>query len=289
MKSVSRIKKKNTVKKKESVRKKELIIIDEKEGLIFNSEKDLFAYFSKYIQTIEEKYNSLLKEDDFTEKQKEKYESYLEEALEVPDQVFRDQETFKDIACHYFIKSIEGVDNLTYVAICYVNSADEMPTFVFFHFATRDPQMVKAFSKGELIYDVNFEEALPGAIEGDSLSEGDYLALGLYRSMMKVRSLTDVPQEEFSSFADLREDTIESADEIWRKVDINGNILVTFIKEFPDHEPPDLYYVAVTVEEDTSHTHSLLFSFPTTDESLLDRYRKGENLQAEEVVHESSH
>jgi hypothetical protein len=35
--------------------------------------------------------------------------------------------------------------------------------------------------------------------------------------------------------------------------------------------------------------HSLLFSFPTSDTYLLDRYRQGENLQAEEVVQESSH
>lgn len=32
-----------------------------------------------------------------------------------------------------------------------------------------------------------------------------------------------------------------------------------------------------------------MFSFPTNDESLVDRYRHGENLHAEEVVQESSH
>lgn len=120
--------------------------------------------------------------------------------------------------------------------------------------------------------------------------EGDPLAVGLYKAMMKVRTEKDIPQEKFQDFADLREDTIESADEIWRKTDTEGHVLVSFIKEYPDHEEvKDLVYVAVTQEDEETNVHSLLFSFPTNDEALVDRYRQGENLQAEEVSQESSH
>ncbi|MBO9668798.1 MAG: peptidase, partial [Bdellovibrio sp.] len=67
-------------------------------------------------------------------------------------------------------------------------------------------------------------------------------------------------------------------------------VLVCFIKEFPDHETAkDLTYIAVTQEDEETNVHSLLFSFPTTDSTLADRYRQGENLQAEEVSQESSH
>ncbi|NQZ19758.1 MAG: peptidase, partial [Bdellovibrionales bacterium] len=38
-----------------------------------------------------------------------------------------------------------------------------------------------------------------------------------------------------------------------------------------------------------TNSHALLFSFPTSDETLVDRYRHGENLQADEVIQESSH
>ncbi|MGZ3795811.1 MAG: PBECR2 nuclease fold domain-containing protein, partial [Pseudobdellovibrionaceae bacterium] len=113
--------------------------------------------------------------------------------------------------------------------------------------------------------------------------------MGLYIAMMKVRGEKDIPQELFQDFADLREETIESADEIWRKNDLEGNVLVTFIKEYPDHETKDLIYIVVTQEDATTNVHSLLFSFPTTDSTLADRYRQGENLQAEEVTQESSH
>jgi hypothetical protein len=45
----------------------------------------------------------------------------------------------------------------------------------------------------------------------------------------------------------------------------------------------------VTIEDTPSSSHALLFSFPTTDENLIGRYRHGENMQAEEVVQEASH
>jgi len=45
-----------------------------------------------------------------------------------------------------------------------------------------------------------------------------------------------------------------------------------------------LSYVVVTQEDDNSNVHALLFSFPTTDKTLVDRYRQGEYLQPEEVA-----
>jgi hypothetical protein len=115
------------------------------------------------------------------------------------------------------------------------------------------------------------------------------LAMGLYLSMLKVRSDQDIPQVQFKDYADLRESTIEDPDEIWRKSDLNGHQMVVFIKEFPDHATPDLTYIVATIEDEGQSVHTLLFSFPTHDATLVDRYRMGENLQAEEVIQESSH
>jgi hypothetical protein len=170
-----------------------------------------------------------------------------------------------------------------------MSSDENAPTFVFIHFPTRDEKLLEKFISGELIFDITYESVQDGAIEGDALKEGDPLSMGLYIAMLKLRSEKDVPEKEFHNFAHLREETIESPDEIWRKHDLLGNTLVAFIKEFPDEEVSDLTYIVVTQEETDNHVHSLLFSFPTADSGLLDRYRQGENLQAEEVIQESSH
>ncbi|WP_413288263.1 PBECR2 nuclease fold domain-containing protein [Bdellovibrio sp. HCB337] len=276
--------------KKKSTNEKEYIIIDETNGLIFENEEDLFGYFEDNINALEDEYQAVRSEEDLSDDEQVALESYLESTLDEPDEIWQDSQTFEDLVIHHFIRSFEvGNQIFHYIAIAYVTSDDTYPSFVFIHFPTKDLRMLQNYQRGELIYDKKYEYVQAGAIDGDALGEGDPLSMGLYIAMMKVRSEKDIDQEKFKDFQDLREDTIESADEIWKKNDLDGNVLVTFIKEYPDHEVSELTYVVVTQEDSTSNVHSLLFSFPTNDSTLVDRYRQGENLQAEEVVQESSH
>lgn len=281
---------KSRAKKKKASDEKDLIVIDESAGLIFENEEDLFSYFQQAIETLETEYQSLRSPDDFSDKEQIDLEEKLEAVLDQPDEIWQDNKTFKDISIHNYIKLIETENqSFYYIAIAYVSTEDQYPTFVLIHFPTKDQQLMQNFQRGDLIYDRNYELVQPGSIEGDALVEGDPLSVGLYLAMLKLRSDKDIPQGQFKDFGNLREETIENADEIWKKSDHNGNVLVCFIKEFPDHATKDLFYIAVTQEDPQSNVHSLLFSFPTIDRSLLDRYRQGENLQAEEIVQESSH
>lgn len=272
-------------RKSDDSKERELIVIDEAAGLIFENDQALEAYFEAPIQILEDEYLALRGESDFSDDEQIALEGALEETLDDPDEVWRDEKIWQDGALHFFMRSFE---DFTYMAVAYV-SGEEEPTFVLFHFPTRDAELVRNYQRGDLVYSRVFEQVLPGAIEGDALIDGDELAMGLYVSMLKLRADKDVSQDDFQQFGDLREDTIEEPDEIWRKNDLHGNTLVCFIKEFPDHEGGEVTYIAVTLEDSETQVHSLLFSFPTKDSALVDRYRQGENLQAEEVVQENSH
>lgn len=264
------------------------LVIDEENKLIFKNEEELFDYFKTAIQKTESEYLSLLDQEDLTEEVQEELSMYLEDTLDEPDFVWKDENPDTKMTLHHFIKGFDHHDGFYYIAIAYVNTQD-VPTFVLFHFATRDEELIKNYERGELIFDHEFEMLKPGAIEGDALSDGEPFAMGLYAAMLKIRSESDLPQSKFSEYAKYREETIENADEIWKKNDMDGNVLVSFVKEVSDPVMGEMYYVAITLEEPTNQVHALLFSFPTTDESLVDRYRQGENLQAEEVSQESSH
>lgn len=264
------------------------IVIDQQAGLVFHSEKELYDYFRPQIEALEKEHQSWRKDDDIMEEDVPGLGEHLDHTLDEPAEIWYDEKTFKEFPIFHFIRPLDELDAF-HVAVTYVSSDDE-PTFIFLHFVTKDLELASRYRRGDLVYDRAFEEVGFGAIEGDALSEGDPMAIGLFLSMLKLRAETDVPFEKFGELgAECREETIESADEIWRTNDLHGNTLVTFIKDFPDHEINDLFYVAVTQEDSQSNVHSLLFSFPTTDANLLDRYRHGENLQAEEVSQESSH
>lgn len=267
------------------------IVIDRSAGMVFKSEKDMLDFFAPQIERIESDHQKWLKEskaDSDMSEAVDSVEAELDLTLEEPQEIWHDPKTFTEFPIFHFIRPLEDIEAYQ-VAVSYVSAEDE-PTFMFLHFVTKDLDLVNKYRRGELIYDRAFEEVGFGALEGDALSEGDPLAMGLFIAMLKLRSDKDVAYDDFQKWGDeLREDTIENADEIWRNADLTGNQIVTFIKEFADHEVRDMHYIAVTQEDPASKVHSLLFSFPTSDEGLVDRYRHGENLQAEEVTQESSH
>lgn len=271
--------------KKQKTSYDEKIIIDEPKKLIFKSENEVLKFFEKDIMALEKEFLSLRSKKDFTDEEAARLEKHLDVTLDAPDEIWVDNKTLKSHTVNIYIKHIKSAD-LYYVALSYVS--EDVPTFVYLHFPTKFLDLVEKYRRGEQNHDRFMSEVEYGCIEGDALSEGDALAVGLYKAMMVLRQDEDVPQKEFPGFSELREETIEDPDEIWRNNDLTGNTLVNFIKDFSMSNEP-LYYVVVTLEDADSSSHALLFSFPTRDESLVDRYRHGENLHADEVVQESSH
>ncbi len=297
------------------------IVIDEKNGLVFETEEELFQHFKKEISFLEKEFFKLREESDIPDKDFEKYEENLALLLDTPDEVWEDSETISGVVLTIYLKKIgkprvkvskkkapveeveededsektssetpdidEADKPLYHVGIVYL--VNDAPTFVYLHFPTHSEALYAQYRRGEKIYD-RFEENTPlGAIEGDALFENDEFARGLYHAMLIVRSETDIREEDFRDYAKHREESIEQPDEIWRTTDSTGNVLVHFVRDLSEDGADGLFYVVVTIEDAASNSHALLFSFPTNDESLVARYRQGENLQAEEVVQEASH
>lgn len=262
----------------------QMIVIDPDKDLIFDNEEELYEHFQADIQIIENFYFEALKKspedislDDFG-----KYEKNLGPCLQNPDEVWLTDKLIS-LKTAIYIKKIK--DDLHHIALCYLY--DDEPSFIFMHFPTKNLKLVEEFKMGEMVFDLITKDVYPGAIDGDALSEGDTLAVGHYKAMLVVRNENDIPSSDFQKYSSLREDSIELADEIWRASDSYGQNIVTFIKHHPD--PENIYYLVVTLEDSESDSNILLFSFPTNDEALVERYRQGENLQADEIIQENSH
>lgn len=269
---------------------KEFFVIDEEQDLVFDSEEKVFSFFEEPIQRVESIYQNARRKDDFSDSDQIPLEVYLDSTLTDPDEIWVMNKFFEKAPIHVFIKNIvkDGIV-FDYVAIVFLSSKEKNPTFVISHFPTKFKETVDPFRQEDLIFSKDMEVIYYAGIEGDALSENDDYSFGLVNSMLRLRTDKDIPLKDFKNFVELRDDTIENPDEIWRKTDHDGNVLVSFIKENPDAELGPPFYVVVTLEEENSEVHTLLFSFPTNDENLVDRYRQGENLQAEEVSQESSH
>ena len=299
--------KSNAVRKTKGPILKNPIVIDESKGLVFQTEREMYDHFQPQIQMLEAELKTHRGSDDVKASEFERFEPLLQQVIDDPDEVWEDAVSVHgskvtSYVGHYIAvtpgsetrvdeKSGSSKDaneeGVYYVALTY--AVEGSPRFVYMHFPSTDMKLVDRFRRGELVYDRIAKEVEQGAVEGDALSEGDALAVGLYKAMLSLRSTSDIKEENFKEYEEMREETIEEPEEIWRSTDLSGNVLVTFLKQFDDDENDGTWYVAVTVEDEASSSHALLFSFPTTDENLIDRYRHGENLQAEEVTQEASH
>ena len=273
------------------LQEKELIIIDESQGLIFENDKTLFGFFAQQIKAMEEKYSKHYNiKKDFNQDEVDQLEDWLESTLDDPDEIWIDDESYPDVPMYTLVKTVDNIEiPFNYIAVVYLNAEEKYPSFVFIHFATKDNELAELFRNKEIIYHRKLESIQFAALDGDSLLEGDLLAIGLLESMMKLRSEKDILAEKFQNYAEYRDETINNPDEIWRKVDSEGNTLVTFVSDISENTQADTYYIVITEEDPNSQVHSLLFSFPTNDETLVERYRQGENLEAEEVSTENSH
>ncbi len=270
------------------------IVIDEENNLVFKTEKELYDHFSNDISTIESFVSRYHSESDIPESDFDKFDDHLEQTLNFPDEIWENNSLIQGTPICFYIRYFEnegildnGVDLYYYLAVAKVTN--NIPSFIYYHSPSKELEQISNFRQDELLYSRALSEVPLGAIEGDALWESDELAMGLYAAMLHLRSEGDINEEMFHQYSPFREPTIESSDEIWRHTDTVGNVLVSFISEHTETEFGTFYYIAVTVEDGGTDSHALLFSFPTTDSTLVDRYRHGENLQAEEVIQESSH
>jgi hypothetical protein len=269
------------------------IVIDAEAGMVFANEDELYSHFLPQITAFENEFRAARKDDDIKEKDYVEYENLLEQVLDDPDEIWEDAVSIHGFEVYAYVsRYANDEESAYYVALCYVT--DGTPSFVYLHFPTWSLELADRFRRGTLIYDRLVQEVAVGAIEGDALGEGDELAMGLYKAMLTLRNKKDIPEKEFQSFEAMRDETIDEPDEIWKSTDLSGNNLVTFIRDFSEDENDSgerkgIKYLVITLEDSSTSSHALLFSFPTKDGALVDRYRHGENLQAEEVVQESSH
>jgi len=256
------------------------LVIDPDRSWVFEDEAKLYEFFKSDIEFIEKKFKHHLA------RAVEPKTPTLEYTLDDPTEVWERTDLFDDEREVYtFIRDFDQ-----HVEVAFCHCFEKEPVFIYSHFSLKGSPDLSDLETEFLVRDKEMKEVFKGALEGDSLHEGDDLAIGLYKAMLTLRSEEDFDETSFSDFLDIREITIQEADEIWRSMDSYGNNLVYFIKDFEDEDAEEsFYYVAVTIEDTVSESNVLLFSFPTRDKTLLDRYRVGENLQTEEIVQEGSH
>ena len=204
-----------------------------------------------------------------------KYESYAPLCLSNPDEIRMDK-TENGEQVHIFLSTFtnEG-GKFTYIVVCFC--LDLEPTYVLLSFPTRDKKLLEEFKRGEKLEVTEASEE--SSVEPDvspHITE-DLLAKqgnAIEEEMLRHRSTTDVPKDDFEEHSHLLEQTIEEPDEVWELQDEGETTLLTLISQ-PEE---NLHYVVICSYDQAQENHEawrVIYHFPTNDLALLQRYRRG--------------
>lgn len=253
------------------------VALDPTNDLWFCSESCLEEYFDDEITFFENQYRSFREDDDIPMAEFSKYDHLLQLVLTDPDEIWMPEiSTEEDPVAFLIGEFLFDKSPVYYVASAYLS--EERPAFVFFHFPTKKTSLVEKYRKGEMIYDASQEDESKD-LESESLVGTDDLPGQIYQEFLKSRSSEDIELEDFPSYASQKEATVKDPDEVWRRYDDSGNTVLVLLKRF-EHEGEPLVYIAVTEESD--ETPHVFFGFPTVDKGLVDKFRMGEALHADE-------
>ncbi|MBF0207613.1 MAG: hypothetical protein HQK53_12055 [Oligoflexia bacterium] len=100
--------------------------------------------------------------------------------------------------------------------------------------------------------------------------------------LVNQRSSTDIPIETFPRFEVFISETVDKAEEVYRFVDQDKDVIFIYIRTYLEDNQP-FYYIVLCFQynNDMENEEGLLipfFSFPTSDPDLYKRYKRGEKI-----------
>ena len=252
-----------------------IVFVEENSNRFFCSEKCIRAYYDPMAEFYRKKMLEIRDPHDIPEVDFAEYESYAPLCLANADEVWSDTcETGENVM--YFLSNFtnEG-GKFTYLVMCFCMELE--PTYILLSFPTRDKKLVDEFRRGEQV-EIQDEEDNPAEPEADPVLKEDFLAKqgnAIEEEMLRHRRKDDVPKEEFDEYSHLLDHTIESPDEVWELQDEGENTLLTLISQ----QDEKLHYIVICVFEQSADAQQeswkVIYSFPTNDPAMVQRYRRG--------------
>lgn len=256
----------------------QIVYVEEGANRFFCSEKCIRDYYDPMADFYKEAHISSRDPHDIPEADFTKYESYAPLCLSNPDEVWM-EENDNGENYYYFISNFtDQGGRFSYIVMCFCLELE--PTYLLLSFPTRDRKMVEAFRRGkQQEFDKDEKEAATPAEEMNEALKESFLSKqgnAIQEEMLRYRAKTDIPQAEFEEYSHLLEETIENPDEVWELQDEKENTLLTLIRAQDDQ----LHYVVICALDaaataENQENWRVIYSFPTNDPALVQRYRRG--------------
>lgn len=250
-----------------------IVYVEESSSRFFCSEKCIRSYYDPMAEHYRKEMLEIRDPHDISEADFGDFESYAPLCLSNPDEIWVDNTEFGEAITYFLANFTNEGGKFTYIVMCFCLEAE--PTYILLSFPTRDKKLVEEFRRGEKmeLKEDDTETAEPGA---SPVLEEEFLAHqggAIEEEMLRHRSKGDIPADEFDEYTHCVDQTIENPDEVWELQDEGDNPLLTLISQ-PEE---NLHYVVICTYDASQGQDSwrVIYSFPTRDPMLVQRYRRG--------------
>lgn len=251
-----------------------VVYVEENSPRFFCSEKCIRDYYDPMADFYRNLMLELRDPHDVSESDFPAYESYAPLCLADPDEIWVDTTELGEQITIFLANFTNEGGKFTYLVMGFC--MDLEPTYILLSFPTRDKKLVEEFRRGERVERLPASEELAEPEVSPMLSE-DFLARqgnAIEEEMLRHRSKNDIPAEDFEEYGHYLEQTIENPDEVWELQDDSGSTLLTLIAQ----QEESLFYLVICTSEQGSEGQEswrVIYSFPTNDQALVQRYRRG--------------
>jgi hypothetical protein len=254
----------------------QIVYVEENSNRFFCSEKCIRDYYDPIAEFYKKAHFIMRDAHDIPESDFAKYESYAPLALNSPDEVWCDANEQGET--HYFFHKnfMDEGGAFSYVIMCFCLELE--PTYMILAFPTRDRKLSDEYRRGKKLdmspLNEEVESVQPearGALEEELLSNQSN---AVEEEMLRWRSKDDISVDEFDDYAHLLDESIESPNEVWELQDAQGATLLSMITQHDD----GVTYIVICRNDQKSEAQEswqVLYSFPTKDAKLVERYRRG--------------
>ncbi len=252
-----------------------IVYVEESANRYFCSEKCIRSYYDPMAEYYRKQMLEVRDPHDVSESDFADYESYAPLCLSNPDEIWADTTEFGETIYFYLANFTNQGGKFTYIVACFC--LEDEPTYILLSFPTRDKKLAEEFRRGEKLEIKEDDEETASEPEVSPVLAEDFLARqgnAIEEEMLRHRDPTDVPQAEFEEHLHLVDQTIENPDEVWELQDEGDNPILTLISQ----QEENLHYVVICTFDNSQGQESwrVIYSFPTKDPALVQRYRRGQ-------------
>ena len=278
------------------------LYVEEEVGRTFCSEDCIAAFFAPDIQRLEKDYFKHLPDDELSEDDREKHSHLRWQTIQEPQEIWREKTLNGDH--RYTLISEYRVKNKTLWSVCICLLLRGEPSFLYLAFVSRKPEFIDRYRRGERVQRVKATKSQAAGEDQAVVGEGaeaedaddeapkpmmdglaepwteDELLIAERARLMKD---TDIASDTYTQYEHCVEATLEKPTEVWGWESKDGGETPQkyyhFIRHYDDKSP--FWYIIVAKETDQEDQLEIVDLFPTRDEDLVSRYRRGEQEMGE--------